>query len=46
MSIALIRKSDAASPAFSRLLDDLDALGDAALQEVRTTSYLLHPPAA
>jgi signal transduction histidine kinase len=25
-------------------VDDLDALADEALQEVRTTSYLLHPP--
>jgi signal transduction histidine kinase len=44
MSIALIRRSNMASPAFSRLVDDLDALADEALQEVRTTSYLLHPP--
>lgn len=44
MSIALMRRSDAGSLAFSRLVDDLEALADEALQEVRTTSYLLHPP--
>ena len=44
MSIALIRRSNTASPAFARLVDDLEALADEALQEVRTTSYLLHPP--
>jgi signal transduction histidine kinase len=27
-----------------RLTDDLSALADEALQEIRTTSYLLHPP--
>jgi signal transduction histidine kinase len=27
-----------------RLLDDLNAFTDEALQEIRTTSYLLHPP--
>lgn len=26
------------------VLNDIDALADAALQEIRTTSYLLHPP--
>jgi signal transduction histidine kinase len=44
MSIALIRQIDHATPGLQPLLDDLDALADEALQEVRTTSYLLHPP--
>lgn len=44
MSIALIRQLEKPRPELQVLLDDLDALADAALQEVRTTSYLLHPP--
>ena len=44
MSIALIRQADDATPALQPLIDDLNALADEALQEVRTTSYLLHPP--
>lgn len=44
MSIALIRQLEGAAPGLQSLLDDLDALADEALQEVRTTSYLLHPP--
>ncbi len=44
MSIALIRATDGARPELARLVDDLNALTDEALQEVRTTSYLLHPP--
>lgn len=44
MSIALIRQIKTAPPALIPLLDDLEALADEALQEVRTTSYLLHPP--
>jgi PAS domain S-box-containing protein len=31
-------------PKATDLLNDLDALADQALQEIRTTSYLLHPP--
>ncbi len=31
-------------PKTPELLNDLDALADQALQEIRTTSYLLHPP--
>ena len=42
MSIALIRQSISRST--EPLIDDLNALADEALQEVRTTSYLLHPP--
>ncbi len=44
MSIALIRATDGNRPELERLIDDLNALTDEALQEVRTTSYLLHPP--
>jgi signal transduction histidine kinase len=43
MSIALIRQIET-TPTLARLVDDLNALTDEALQEVRTTSYLLHPP--
>ncbi|MBO0911783.1 MAG: sensor histidine kinase [Acidobacteria bacterium] len=31
-------------PEAARLLNQLDSLSDEALQEIRTTSYLLHPP--
>ena len=44
MSIALIRQFESSSPGLQVYIDDLNALADAALQEVRTTSYLLHPP--
>ena len=53
MSISLIRQIEArqieanqsdTSSDIARLIDDLNALTDAALQEVRTASYLLHPP--
>lgn len=44
MSIALIGQSIKNRPELQPLIDDLNALTDAALQEVRTTSYLLHPP--
>ncbi|HTZ84026.1 MAG TPA: sensor histidine kinase [Candidatus Acidoferrales bacterium] len=44
MSIALIRQLDGLAAGLQPLIDDLDALADEALQEVRTTSYLLHPP--
>jgi signal transduction histidine kinase len=44
MSIALIGHSIKNRPELQPLIDDLNALTDAALQEVRTTSYLLHPP--
>jgi signal transduction histidine kinase len=43
MSIALIRQAGS-NPRLQPLIDDLEALVDEALQEVRTTSYLLHPP--
>jgi len=32
------------TPDLSRIVDDLNALADEALREIRTTSYLLHPP--
>jgi len=44
MSLALLQGSMAQSPPNLSLLDDLNALADEALQEIRTTSYLLHPP--
>lgn len=43
MTTALIRQT-MAGPEMHRLLDDLNALTDEAVQEIRTTSYLLHPP--
>jgi two-component system, NarL family, sensor kinase len=43
MTTALIERT-AAGPEMHRLLDDLNALTDEAVQEIRTTSYLLHPP--
>ena len=42
MSLALLRESSLQDS--SLLIDDLNALADEALQEVRTASYLLHPP--
>jgi signal transduction histidine kinase len=44
MSLALLQGSVPHSLETVRLLDDLDALTAEALQEIRTTSYLLHPP--
>ncbi len=44
MSVALMRRIEPRAPGLQPLVDDLDALADEALQEVRTTSYLLHPP--
>ena len=43
MTTALIQQT-AANPELLLLLDDLNALTDEAVQEIRTTSYLLHPP--
>jgi two-component system, NarL family, sensor kinase len=44
MAVAeLERKTHRDSPA-ANLLSDIDALVEQALQEIRTTSYLLHPP--
>ncbi len=44
MSLALIQQNEKSNPRTQPLIDDLNALIDEALQEVRTTSYLLHPP--
>jgi signal transduction histidine kinase len=44
MSIAQIRQLENSNPALDVLIDDLNALTDSTLQDVRTTSYLLHPP--
>ena len=44
MSIAMVRQLEKPGPEMQALVDDLEALTDAALQEIRTTSYLLHPP--
>lgn len=44
MSIALIRQAGTPTPALQPLIDDLNALADEALREIRTASYLLHPP--
>jgi signal transduction histidine kinase len=32
------------NPCTSRVLSEIDALAEQALQEIRTTPYLLHPP--
>lgn len=44
MSIALIHQAGTTNAKLQPLIDDLNALVDEALQEVRTASYLLHPP--
>jgi signal transduction histidine kinase len=44
MSIALVKQVKGAPPGLQPLINDLNTLADEALQEVRTTSYLLHPP--
>lgn len=44
MNIALLQEMTKGNPAFTELLNDLNTLTGAALQEIRTTSYLLHPP--
>jgi signal transduction histidine kinase len=43
MTVALIQQA-ATDSDLLLLLDDLNALTDEAVQEIRTTSYLLHPP--
>jgi signal transduction histidine kinase len=43
MTAARIQRS-AVSEQVQRLVEDLNALTDGAVQEIRTTSYLLHPP--
>ena len=44
MTVASLQHSANGTPGISRLIDDLNALADEALREIRTTSYLLHPP--
>ena len=44
MTVASLERMNSSAPNFVRLVNDLNALTDAALQEVRTASYLLHPP--
>ena len=44
MAVASLQFSGRKAPDFPQLLDDLNALADEALREIRTTSYLLHPP--
>ena len=44
MTIAAAGSLIGSTPAISQLVDDLNALADEAIQEIRTTSYLLHPP--
>lgn len=43
MTAALVQRTPA-GPEMSRLLEDLNNLTDEAVREIRTTSYLLHPP--
>jgi signal transduction histidine kinase len=44
MTLAILQRSESENPESVKLLNDLDALTVEALQEIRTTSYLLHPP--
>ncbi len=44
LTIASLQEMSAGQPVLSQLLDDLNSLTDQTLKEVRTTSYLLHPP--
>ena len=44
MTLVLLERVGANVPKISQLVVDLDALADEALQAIRTTSYLLHPP--
>jgi signal transduction histidine kinase len=44
MTLARLQNAGASDPLVSRLANDLNALTGEALQEIRTTSYLLHPP--
>jgi signal transduction histidine kinase len=42
--VSALIQAQAPMPEAVRLLNQLDSLSDEALQEIRTTSYLLHPP--
>ena len=44
MSILFMRQSCKEDPAKLALISDVEALADQALEEIRTISYLLHPP--
>jgi signal transduction histidine kinase len=44
LTIASIQQLRSATPEILRLLDDLNGFADEAMREIRTTSYLLHPP--
>ncbi|HEY7352375.1 MAG TPA: sensor histidine kinase [Terriglobales bacterium] len=44
MISATIQQSAAGSPEILHLIDEINSFTDEALQEIRTTSYLLHPP--
>lgn len=44
MNLAVLRDLSRKQPALMELIRDLDSLTNDALQEVRTSSYLLHPP--
>ncbi len=44
MTMAALQRQVSATPDTTRLFHDLTELVDQALQEIRTTSYLLHPP--
>jgi signal transduction histidine kinase len=44
MSLAMLEQIASGNPQNEKLLNDLNALADEALKEIRTTSYLLHPP--
>jgi signal transduction histidine kinase len=44
MTLAMLQRNGTNAPDLQRLVGELNDLADEALQEVRTTSYLLHPP--
>ncbi len=44
MTLSLLEHEAANMPELSKLIADLNALASEAVQEIRTTSYLLHPP--
>lgn len=44
MAVASLQQSVDGTVGISQLVDDVNALADEALREIRTTSYLLHPP--
>jgi signal transduction histidine kinase len=44
MTLAMLQRAGSDTARGGHLMDDLNALTDEALQEIRTTSYLLHPP--